>query len=121
VEHAISRLKVVAALTKCLLGPRAFEFFRSIARGVWEGRVCIHSLFCFESSRRSRMRRKLTAHPVLPMRSVHNRNSCSELLSGRQRIALSRQLDNLFVTWLLVCASVWRCLRIQKTFSAEGR
>jgi hypothetical protein len=27
-EHAISRLKVVAALTKCLLGPRALEFFR---------------------------------------------------------------------------------------------
>ena len=53
-EHAISRLKVVAALTKCLLGPHAFEFFRSIARGVWEGRVCIHLLSCFESSRRSR-------------------------------------------------------------------
>ena len=27
-EHAISRLKIVAALKKCLLGPRAFEFFR---------------------------------------------------------------------------------------------
>ena len=32
-EHAISRLKIVAALTKCLLGPRAFEFFRFHSAG----------------------------------------------------------------------------------------
>ena len=32
-EHAISRLKVVAALTKCLLGPRALEFFRFHSAG----------------------------------------------------------------------------------------
>jgi hypothetical protein len=32
-EHAISRLKVVAALTKCLLGPRALEFFRFHSTG----------------------------------------------------------------------------------------
>lgn len=32
-EHVISRLKIVAALTKCLLGPRAFEFFRFHSAG----------------------------------------------------------------------------------------
>jgi hypothetical protein len=53
-EHAISRLKIVAALTKCLLGPRAFEFFRFHSAGCWEGRACIHSLSCFENSRRNR-------------------------------------------------------------------
>ena len=32
-EHASSRLKIVAGLTKCLLGPRAFEFFRFHSTG----------------------------------------------------------------------------------------
>src|ERR1700738_3384788 len=32
-EHAISRLKVDATLTKCLLGPGAFEFFRFHSAG----------------------------------------------------------------------------------------
>ena len=32
-EHVISWLTIVAALTKCLLGPRAFEFFRFHSTG----------------------------------------------------------------------------------------